>query len=394
MAEAAADLQTSTMPRVAGSAREVQDALRAARRCRRLFGVVARRPALAAIALRGVIRTRNTAKRLLRPVSRAWPPELSRLNINFEEERQHETLFHDTYRVRPEIFLDLMEHLQVPEELRCQNRGGKFTGETALLVLLARLGAMGAGHGLGLKLRMNPKRISKVCGVMVRWLSERWGHVVMTGLKDDRLQLYVDSISEVSGVYIPIFGFLDTTLRGCRRVKYGQRAIYSGHKKKHGMKYQIVAVPDGLITCMTGPVQGRRGDSRILEESQLEDVIHLLQQRTGVNYIIYADAAYAESATLMTGYKKHQRAADANKEWLSKSLNGPRTSVEWAFGLVQKYFPWVDDVSANNIAVTPVGLYYQAAVLLTNCITCATGAAGSFYPYFKIDPPSLPEYLS
>ena len=107
---------------------------------------------------------------------------------------------------------------------------------------------------------------------------------------------------------------------------------------------------------MTGPVQGRRGDSRILEESQLEDVILLLQQRTGVNYIIYADAAYAETATLMTGYKKHQRVADANKEWLSKSLNGPRTSVEWAFGLVPRYFPWVDDVSANNISVTPGGV--------------------------------------
>ena len=76
---------------------------------------------------------------------------------------------------------------------------------------------------------------------------------------------------------MPIFGFLDTILRGCRRAKYGQRAIYSGHKKKHGMKYKILTVPYGLITCLTGPVQGRRGDNRILEESELEDVILLLQ---------------------------------------------------------------------------------------------------------------------
>jgi hypothetical protein len=47
-------------------------------------------------------------------------------------------------------------------------------------------------------------------------------------------------------------------------------------------------------------------------------------------------------------------------------VNAPRTYVEWAFGLVQQYFPWVDDVAANNLAVTPVGLFYQAAVLLTN----------------------------
>ena len=48
VALAPADLKTSTMPRVTGSAREVQDALRAARCCRRLLGVVARRPPLAA----------------------------------------------------------------------------------------------------------------------------------------------------------------------------------------------------------------------------------------------------------------------------------------------------------------------------------------------------------
>ena len=59
------------MPCVVGSAREVQDAFRASRRCRRLLGVVAWKPALAAIALRGVIRTRVTVKQLLRLVSRA-----------------------------------------------------------------------------------------------------------------------------------------------------------------------------------------------------------------------------------------------------------------------------------------------------------------------------------
>mmetsp|Transcript_11710 Transcript_11710/g.29594 ORF Transcript_11710/g.29594 Transcript_11710/m.29594 type:complete len:193 (+) Transcript_11710:2289-2867(+) len=145
---------------------------------------------------------------------------------------------------------------------------------------------------------------------------------------------------------------------------------------------------------LTGPIQGRRGDSRILEESQLEDVLRVVQQRTGADYLIYGDAAYAESDVIMTGYKKHERRADPDKDWLTKSMNGPRTSVEWAFGLVQSLFPWVDDVAANNIAVTPVGLFYQSAVLLTNCITCANRGAGSFMSYFNLPPPSLAEYLS
>jgi hypothetical protein len=83
----------------------------------------------------------------------------------------------------------------------------------------------------------------------------------------------VDAIKARTAVNLPVFGFIDCTLEGTRRVKYGHAAIYSGHKKKLGLKYRIVAVPDGLICCLAGPVQGRRGDSKILEESELEDFV-------------------------------------------------------------------------------------------------------------------------
>jgi hypothetical protein len=96
-------------------------------------------------------------------------------------------------------------------------------------------------------------------------------------------------------VDLPVFGFIDVTLRGCWRVKYGHAAIYSGHKKKHGMKYHIVAVPGGLICCLAGPVQGRIGDNMILEESELEEYVLGIQRRTGIKYVIYANVAYAET---------------------------------------------------------------------------------------------------
>jgi hypothetical protein len=75
-------------------------------------------------------------------------------------------------------------------------------------------------------------------------------------------------------------------------------------------------------------------------------------------------------------------------------MSAPRTIVEWAFGLVQQYFPWVDDVAANDLAVTHVGLFYRAAVLLTNCITCAQQQTPTFYSNFNLSPPSLTSYLT
>ena len=62
-------------------------------------------------------------------------------------------------------------------------------------------------------------------------------------------------------------GFLDGTIRQqCRPVR-GQRAIFSGHKRYHGLKFQALTVPDGLIAAMFGPVEGRLHDSTMLEFS-------------------------------------------------------------------------------------------------------------------------------
>ena len=68
------------MPRRTGNVREVQDARRAALVLGRVLGVVAGKPSLATIALRGIVRRRCRLKRLLRPASRAYfdlaPPTL------------------------------------------------------------------------------------------------------------------------------------------------------------------------------------------------------------------------------------------------------------------------------------------------------------------------------
>jgi hypothetical protein len=133
----------------------------------------------------------------------------------------------------------------------------------------------------------------------------------------------------------------------------------------------------------------------ILEESEVEDYVQGIQRSLGTRYLMYyVDAAYAETETIATGYSMVQRSRDPAKDQFSRAMNAPRTSVECAFGLVQQYFPWVHEVAANNLAVTLVGLFYQAAVLLTNCITCAQQQALTSYCYFNLSPPSLASCLT
>ena len=46
--------------------------------------------------------------------------------------------------------------------------------------------------------------------------------------------------------------------RQCVGQDKNQRAIYNGHKRVHSMKFQSVALPNGLVGHLCGPVEGKR----------------------------------------------------------------------------------------------------------------------------------------
>ena len=47
---------------------------------------------------------------------------------------------------------------------------------------------------------------------------------------------------------------VDGTVRPICRPGEMQRAVYNGHKRVHGLKFQSVALPNGLIANLFGPV--------------------------------------------------------------------------------------------------------------------------------------------
>ena len=50
------------------------------------------------------------------------------------------------------------------------------------------------------------------------------------------------------------FDFVDGTVRPILRPVKNQRSAYNGHKRVHSLKFQYVALPNGLIGHMYGPV--------------------------------------------------------------------------------------------------------------------------------------------
>lgn len=52
------------------------------------------------------------------------------------------------------------------------------------------------------------------------------------------------------------FGFVDGTVGSIARPDENQRVVYNGHNRVHALKFQSVALPNGIIANMYGPVGG------------------------------------------------------------------------------------------------------------------------------------------
>ena len=73
-----------------------------------------------------------------------------------------------------------------------------------------------------------------------------------------RIPMYAALIEQKIGIVNNIWGFIDGTLRKTCRPTAHQRIVYSGHKRAHGLKFQSVVTPDGLIVDLFGPIEGSR----------------------------------------------------------------------------------------------------------------------------------------
>ena len=69
-----------------------------------------------------------------------------------------------------------------------------------------------------------------------------------------QLQLYADAVSLKGAALNNCFGFIDGTVRPICRPGEHQRMVYNGHKRIHALKFQSIALPNGLIANMYGPV--------------------------------------------------------------------------------------------------------------------------------------------
>lgn len=95
-----------------------------------------------------------------------------------------------------------------------------------------------------------------------------------------------------------LVGLVDGTFRKfCRPGADGyngiaQRAQWSGHKRAHGMNYQGLLSPEGIILEMRGPYAGRTNDKRMLSWSGLMGRMARYFVCAGRFFCIFGDRGY------------------------------------------------------------------------------------------------------
>ena len=168
-----------------------------------------------------------------------------------------------------------------------------------------------------------------------------------------------------------------------------QRAQYSGHKHKHGIKFHALVSPSGMVAHLFGPIDGRRHDSFMLTES---GILPLL---TGLlHYLVYADSAYPITPNLLGPIARVEAPPGSVAARLNEIMAIPRTvTSEWLYGIVTNTFQTLDFKRWQRQWCTAPALQYFAAVFLTNCRTCLEGG-NQISRFFQCSPPDLGDYLS
>jgi hypothetical protein len=190
-----------------------------------------------------------------------------------------------------------------------------------------------------------------------------------------------------------VFGFIDGTFRQCARPGRHQRCMYTGHKRAHGLRYQGIVGPDGILLHLSAAYTARHHDSFLVQQSAI--VARMAAELGGHEgrLYIYGDEAYrGHRPWIETKHLGSDALLTAEQRNENLIMSSDRVVIEHFFGRVVNLWRYIDFVPCQHVFVSPVAMQYAVAVLLTNFYACFYG--GGTANHFDCDPPVAEEYAS
>ena len=119
----------------------------------------------------------------------------------------------------------------------------------------------------------------------------------------EELELFASKVAAKDAPLGNCVGFIDGTMRVTCHPSKNQKAAYSGYKRAHGLKFQSIILPNGIIGDLYGPVEGCLHDAAMLRESEsLSRMRKQFVQPDETTHRLFGDPAYPVSPYLVAPF--------------------------------------------------------------------------------------------
>ena len=161
------------------------------------------------------------------------------------------------FRVHKRDIPVIADYLQIPDTFYCEQRS-VCNGIEGICMLVRRI-SYPCRYGDMISRFARPVPVlSMITNTVLDFIYDTHRHRITqwndTVMNPAQLQVYANAISAKGAPMENCFGFVDGTVRPICRPKQNQRIVYIGHKRVHSLKFQSVALPNGIIGNLYGPV--------------------------------------------------------------------------------------------------------------------------------------------
>ena len=237
------------------------------------------------------------------------------------------------FRFLKEDIYTLHDIINISEMFTCYN-SVKVTGIQGLRILLERYSYLNRYLDLIPWFGRSVSQLCMMANHVMNFIYKRWHQLSPVNLKK-----YADYIHQSGAPLENCCGFVDGTVHSVCRPGEGQRQLYNGHKRVHGIKLQLIVCSDGMIANLFEPIEGRRHDSFLLPRlGILDQWEHFWFGPHGEILCIYGDPAYplrvhlqtpfrgANMTPLQISWNKEMGSAGVSVEWVLNFLTSEKTS--------------------------------------------------------------------
>eukprot|EP01041_Mallomonas_annulata_P009436 gene9436-19600_t len=318
---------------------------------------------------------------------------------------------HTYFRFNSKLQLhQLMDAFRIPQKVTLKSRH-VFLGEELLLVTLFRLHSPNSACDAAFVevFGFEASRVSRCVNYFLDFMFENWAYLLLDNMEYWKPQLpkFATAINtklakENVTTDVNIFGFIDfTIIPTCKpspKLKIaGKSALIESHST-HGIKFQTICLPNGMLFFVHGDVPCLHNDSDKdvgHKNNELDSKLANLQSGEDSQYYVYGDSTYtstvASGGYIYTAYKENDDISeDRMRE--NHALKACRQSINWDFNTEGSLCKYITNKKNLRLGQSNVNGAVIVSFILMNAFTCMNDIQTT--GNFECAPPSIFEWTA